>query len=587
MDFARRISTLEVFMVRRSWFVARLAEAGMLGGLWLMGSSAVTAQQLMPGQPLDAQVIPLAQKTAGQPPAQAEPIPAPMDPATASLATDGDGAGKAEECKPFWVNVPHLSPRPRTGNFAIPPSGPGYYSLEDYLTDNYRQAPPKYPWGAPISPCFFPFYDNDFRYLDDPKNTQHDWLDPIKRIHCGDNWLLSIGGEERVRYMYEIDSRLTGKFNDYTLLRSRLYGDLWYKDWFRVYVEYIDAQSFGQDLPPLAIDINRDDLLNAFVEVKVGELRDSPVYVRVGRQELVYGSQRLISPLDWANTRRTFEGIKGYWHSENLDVDAWYTKPVQVFQNRFDAADANRQFAGTWATYRPNKDQAIDLYYLFLDTDLPLRPKLPPTGRGGQNVNTFGGRYVGDVDKKLLWDFEGAYQFGDRVNDSIYAGMATAGLGYHCCDTPLDPTFWIYYDFASGSDHGVFQGGTFNQLFPFGHFYFGFIDDVGRQNIQDLNLHAYIWPTKWILSGLQAHFFYLDSSRDALYSAGGAVERSSPTGNAGKHVGEELDFTTNFHLTFHQDILVGYSVLFPGEFLRKTGPSETAQLFYVQYSYKW
>ncbi|HMF15048.1 MAG TPA: alginate export family protein, partial [Gemmataceae bacterium] len=349
-------------MVRRSWFVARLAEAGMLGGLWLMGSSAVKAQQLMPGQPLDAQVIPLAQKTAGQPPAQAEPIPAPMDPATASLATDGDGAGKAEECKPFWVNVPHLSPRPRTGNFAIPPSGPGYYSLEDYLTDNYRQAPPKYPWGAPISPCFFPFYDNDFRYLDDPKNTQHDWLDPIKRIHCGDNWLLSIGGEERVRYMYEIDGRLTGKFNDYTLLRSRLYGDLWYKDWFRVYVEYIDAQSFGQDLPPLAIDINRDDLLNAFVEVKVGELRDSPVYVRVGRQELVYGSQRLISPLDWANTRRTFEGIKGYWHSENLDVDAWYTKPVQVFQNRFDAADANRQFAGTWATYRPNKDQAIDLY---------------------------------------------------------------------------------------------------------------------------------------------------------------------------------------------------------------------------------
>src|SRR5262249_636836 len=62
----------------------------------------------------------------------------------------------------------------------------------------------------------------------------------------------------------------------------------------------------------------------------------------------------------------------------------------------------------------------------------------------------------------------------------------------------------------------------------------------------------------------RAHFFYLDSGKDALYSAGGAVERSSPKGNAGLHVGDELDFITNFHLNFHQDILVGYSVLFPG-----------------------
>jgi hypothetical protein len=152
---------------------------------------------------------------------------------------------------------------------------------------------------------------------------------------------------------------------------------------------------------------------------------------------------------------------------------------------------------------------------------------------------------------------------------------------------PLNPTFWVYYDFASGSDHGVFQGGTFNQLFPFGHFYLGFIDDVGRQNIQDLNLHAYVYPTNWITTGLQAHFFYLESAKDALYSAGGAVERTSPKGNAGKHVGDELDFTTNFHLNFHQDILVGYSVMFAGEFIRKTGNPTSPQLLYVQYSYKW
>src|SRR5262249_61927851 len=128
--------------------------------------------------------------------------------------------------------------------------------------------------------------------------------------------------------------------------------------------------------------------------------------------------------------------------------------------HRAAPANTTRQFAGLTAEYRPNKSQAFDLYYLFLDTDLPLRPKLPPTGRGGQNVNTIGGRFVGDMDKKLLWDFEGAYQFGDRVNDSIYAGMATAGPGYHLCETTLDPTVLVYYQLASGADPRGVQRGT-------------------------------------------------------------------------------------------------------------------------------
>jgi hypothetical protein len=548
----------------------------LLGGLWLAGSGTSWAQEALPASAANVQIIPLesAAVVTGQ------PLGAPVIPPTVEPAASG------AESKPFWTTVPHLSPYPRTGNFFFPPSGPGYYSLEDCLTGNSREKPPKAPW-PPVSPDFFPFYDADFRYLDDPKNQQHDWLDCIKRIHCGDNWLLSLGGEERVRYMYEISSRLTGKFNDYTLERTRLYADLWYKDWFRVYVEFLDAQDFGHDLAPLAIDVDRSDLLNAFFDVKVGELCDSPIYARVGRQELYYGSQRLVSPLDWANTRRTFEGAKVFWHSENLDVDAFWTRPVQVLPNRFDAADANQQFAGFWTTYRPNKSQAIDLYYLYRDTDLPLAAKLPPNGRGGQNINTFGARYVGDYDKRFLWDFEGMHQFGERVNFPISAFAATAGIGYHCTDTPLNPTFWAYYDFASGSDTGVNRGETFNTLFPFNHFYLGFIDLVGRQNINDFNLQAYVFPTHWITSSLAAHFFYLDSGKDALYNKAGAVERTSPLGNAGKHVGDELDFTTNFHLTFHQDILVGYSILFSGEFIRKTGNPTDSQLFYVQYSYKW
>jgi hypothetical protein len=132
----------------------------------------------------------------------------------------------------------------------------------------------------------------------------------------GDNLLFSTGGEIRFRQLNEVDSRLRGRDNNYQLLRTRVYGDLWFQDKVRVFVEFIDAQTFNQNLPPLGIDVNHSDLQNAFVDLKVGELRDHPIYLRYGRQELYYGSQRLVSALDWANTRRTFQGGKAFWHGD-------------------------------------------------------------------------------------------------------------------------------------------------------------------------------------------------------------------------------------------------------------------------------
>lgn len=47
---------------------------------------------------------------------------------------------------------------------------------------------------------------------------------------------------------------------------------------------------------------------------------------------------------------------------------------------------------------------------------------------------------------------------------------------------------WAWYDFASGdSDPTDGEIGAFNQLFPLGHKYFGFLDLMARQNIHDLN----------------------------------------------------------------------------------------------------
>jgi hypothetical protein len=503
-----------------------------------------------------------------------------------------------------WSRVPPLSPLSRPGWFLLPPCGPGYYTFLDYIKGNRTEKAPPYPYRVI-------FFDNDFRYLDRKGGEPVDWLDLLKRMHVCDGgcpWddngrpnglMLSIGGEERVQFKVEhggANGRFDGKDDEYQLLRSRVYGDLWISDRIRVYVEYLDAQTFNQDVAPLAIDVDHSDLLNAFVDVKLASTDDNPVYARVGRQELLYGSQRLISPLDWANTQRTFEGAKIFYRSKDFDLDGFWVRPVLTFPGRFDSADHNRQFVGAWAEYRPVEGQAIDAYYLYLDNDLHVLFGANKSGRGGYDNNTIGARWSGDS-HRVLWDFEGGVQLGDFGGRKGVAGFTSTGLGYAFQGLPMQPQIWAYYDYASGSPdrkdpNSTFE--TFNQLFPFGHYYLGYLDEIGRQNIHDLNFQASAYPTKWITALVQYHIFRLDQANDALYGTppDNVVVRFDPSGKAGTNVGEELDFAANIQLDRHDAILIGYSKFFSGDFIRETGLTPAArsanpEMFYVQYSFRW
>jgi hypothetical protein len=352
-----------------------------------------------------------------------------------------------------------------------------------------------------------------------------------------------------------------------------------------VFVEGIFAGSVNHNLPPLAIDRDHADLLNAFVDVKVAETNGNPWYVRVGRQELLFGSQRLVSTLDWANARRTFQGVRLLHQTEKFDFDLFWTQPVRTDPSRFNSVDNNQNFAGLWTTWRPEKGQAVDGYYLFLDNTNRISSRgidIAP-----YNVHTIGSRYAGDKDG-FLWDFEGMLQLGERGDNSILAGAGTVGLGYNVAKSKLNPTFWVYYDYASGDqspNSGTYT--TFNQLFPFGHFYLGWLDLVGRQNVHDLSLHMTLNPAKWISMNVQYHSFYLNSPRDALYNAGGAVLRHDPLGASGRSIGNELDLIFNFHVSAQSDILVGFSKLFPGSFLENTGSARSPELFYLMYNFRW
>lgn len=488
-----------------------------------------------------------------------------------------------------WSKAPPVSPPPRAGIFVKPPMGPGYFSLLDLIDGNEREKPQVDPL-PPSALTTTPAFDFDFRYLEQPGHDK-DFFDPVKRIHLGSDWLLSFGGSFWYRYMHETDSRLNaaGINNDYHLLRTRLHADLWYQDQFRLFAEMLDARALGLDLPALAIDKNHTDMLNLFADVKLGQFMDGPAYLRVGRQELLYGSQRLISTLDWANTRRTFQGVKTFWQTPAFNLDAFWVRPMVTEPNQFDNWDKDRNFVGLWGTYKAIPGQVLDLYYLSLIDNRNVSPANITQGnvlQGDSVLHTIGARWVGDYER-ILYELEGMYQFGKRSHLDISAFSIASGVGYQL-PLPMNPQFWLRYDFASGDkNHRDGRSNTFNQLFPFGHYYFGYIDQIGRQNIHDFNAQFTLHPQPWVTFLGQYHRFYLANKRDYLYNAAGAGTIRDITGQSGSHVGDEIDFTINFHLSRHQDVLLGYSKLFTGEFLKNTRPGVSPDLFYAQYNFRF
>ena len=182
------------------------------------------------------------------------------------------------------------------------------------------------------------FYGNNFSYLNDPNfDGPRHFSDNFKNMKTPLG-TLSLGGETRYRFMNERNFAaaagsvpgVTGFDDNYWLTRQRLYADWKLSDSLRVYGEVLDAQKRGEEFGTRPIDENDLDIQNLFVDVKLFDNDYGKFTARVGRQELIYGAQRTVSPLDWANTRRTFEGVRGLYQNGDTSIDAFWTEFVPV-----------------------------------------------------------------------------------------------------------------------------------------------------------------------------------------------------------------------------------------------------------------
>ena len=424
------------------------------------------------------------------------------------------------------------------------------------------------------------FYNNDFSYLFDA--CYRDWHlgDHLKRRCLGDWGVLDIGGQYRLRHHSERNMRglgLTGRDDDFLLHRWRLYANTEIGSSLRFYAEMIDAQSNYEEFAPRPIEENRFDMLNLFADARLYDGCRGDLWARVGRQELLYGSQRLVSPLDWANTPRTLEGGKLFWKGEDWDVDAFWVRPMNVRREEFDAPDQSQEFMGVYATTKRWKDRTLDLYWLrYLETDDTLAPGVAPF-----QFDTLGARWQQEYDNWLC-EVEAGVQWGEFDRQDHKAGFFTIGGGRKVPNAPWKPVAWIYYDWASGDET---LGNGFHHLFPLGHRYLGWMDLYGRRNIEDINFLLTLEPSERIKLFLWHHIFFLQDGDDVPYSVVMTPEAAAPGGS--QYLGQELDLALEWTITPRTNLLLGYSHFFSGRFY-DTNPtvpfSGDADFFYTQYT---
>lgn len=406
------------------------------------------------------------------------------------------------------------------------------------------------------------FYDNDFSYLNDPSYEAITVGDAFKQHRLPGGGTYDIGGQYRMRAHFEQNMRglgLTGVDDKFLLHRTRVFGNFRLSPDIRVFAEMLDAESNLENFGPRPIEVNRADMQNLFVDARLLENNIGTLSARVGRQELLFGDQRQVSPLDWANTRRSFEGARLTLNRPDVTYDAFWTNPIRIQPNRFDSPDRDQEFMGLYRSYTGFKNQTIDTYTLrYLN------------GRGANNFqfNTTGVRWTGSQGD-LLWDSEAAVQYGRNSDGSSHgAGMLTAGLGRKFSDAPWKPTLWAYYDYASG-DNDTGAGNGFHHNFPLAHKYNGFMDLFGRRNLEDVNLQLSLKPSKKLSLLIWYHYFFLATQSDTPYSV---VMTPFNAGNTpgSTDLGHEIDLLAKYSIGPRSNLVLGYSHFFAGNYYTAT-----------------
>ncbi len=439
------------------------------------------------------------------------------------------------------------------------------------------------------------------------------------------------GGDVRLRFEAKSGIGIAGKAgsvdfrdhgadvdNEFLLARLRLHAGYTEK-WWSAYVEaqsslatsderaaYANAPAITGTTKKIGYGPESDTLDLHQAYVTLGQHKEFPLSLKLGRQELSYGDERLIGAFGWNNIGRAFDAAKLRWQNAWFSADFFTGNPVVPRDGQFDLPNGYDWLSGVYATTLKIPRTILDGYFLARNASRSaindyVSPQFPqPTAR---DIYTVGGRLKSKPEEWGGFDYtvEGAYQFGNfaatqtgrRLNQDAY--MFTVLGGYTFADCWGSPRLGAEFDYSSGDNNSA-DGthGTFDNLFPTNHKFFGSMDLFSLQNIQDLGVSLTLKPTPRTSVAFMGNAFWLADTQDALYTGAGGPRTTGGYGihpNYNPFVGTEFTTVAGYAVTRYAQLEGGYGHFFAGDYITQSqagnGGSRDADWVYIQTSIKF
>lgn len=411
-----------------------------------------------------------------------------------------------------------------------------------------------------------------------------------------------VGGQFRARLEHKeyfaapgqagaIDFRAKGgdPDNTYVMLREKLHVGYSPTSWLTFFAEARDSSTHNDDRNP-NVESDTFDLHQGYIQL--GNGKDCPFSLKLGRQEMIYGDERLIGASDFNNLGRVFDAAKLRYEDKDLWVDLFTSRVVVPDDNNFNVSNEYDTFSGIYASTKTLiPKQETQVYFLARNTErgsLTLQTGGLVGLPSPRDIYTIGGRVKSLPGKFNGWDYEGegAYQFGrfkataaSKSLDQEAFAVHVAG-GYTWAKSSVQPRVGLEYNFASGDSSSTdSKHETFENLFPTNHKFYGFMDFISWQNIHNLRATASIKPYKGLSVTADYHLFWLADTHDSFYNVVGAPRTGGGTGTGtgyainskyGSFVGSEFDLIATYAIKPYAVLQAGYGHFFVGQYVKQS-----------------
>jgi hypothetical protein len=379
-----------------------------------------------------------------------------------------------------------------------------------------------------------------------------------------DGFTLSGQLRERATYLsaveYDADAETAGWF---WTQRALIAADAGLSENLRLRASVVSALIEGgeEDSP---IERNDLDLQEAYIE-----LGPRDAFVRIGRQEIRLGTQRLLAVRDGTNVRRNWDGVRGSARFGAVTLDAFAlrlvdTHPEDIFN---DGRDEGRDLAGVQAAF-PAPIGRIETYYLYTTFD----DRRTIEGVGDERRHSLGLRAFGDSGG-LSWNWEAVYQFGRFGDGDIRAWTIATNTTYRWEEARWTPEIMLSLNAASGDgDAGDGDLGTFSALYPNAS-YFSENAVLGPANF--FNVHPYfrLYPRENLKLGIDVNWYWRMEREDGVYGPPGNLFRL-PEGARERLVDVSVSGGIEWEASEHIFVSLLFTHSAPQAFIRATGPAD-------------